>query len=295
MRPQRFAAVLAAAAGLAACGRPTPIHVDSIRVSNQPGALLEAGLDAGAVERAARDGLAAAGFRVDLEGTRRYRARAEVTSVRMVPRSDRAQVEVGIELELVPSASAGDPVRESATGVATLGADGPGAAFREALARGARGAADGLALAFAAERKSEGDLVRDLSSDDARTRDHAVRTLGDRRSVAAVPALLERLRDSEPQVQHRAVAALALIRDPRAVSALIELSRRSDPALGARLARIIGDIGGQEAEGYLLTLEAGHPDPRVRSAARDALADMAARTPPAVPPSPPSPRPAARR
>jgi HEAT repeat protein len=61
------------------------------------------------------------------------------------------------------------------------------------------------------------------------------------------------------------------------VPPLIELSRSGDPALTARVARIIGDIGGPEAEGYLLTLEAGHPDPRVRTAAREALEELAAR------------------
>jgi HEAT repeat protein len=293
-RPQRFAAVLAAA-GLAACGRPPPLHVDSVRVSNEPGALVEAGLDASVVERAARDGLAAAGFRLEAGGARTYRARAEVGSVRIVPQRGGARAEVAIEIELLPSGTTGDPVRESATGTAPLGAGDPGTAFREALAQGARSAAAGLALGFAAERKSEGELVRDLSSEDPRTRDHAVRALGDRRSAAAVPVLVERLRDDDPQVQHRTVAALALIRDPRAVNPLIDLSRRSDPAVAARLARIIGDIGGQEAEGYLLTLEAGHPDPRVRRAAREALAEMAARPPSAPPASPPSVRPAARR
>jgi len=43
------------------------------------------------------------------------------------------------------------------------------------------------------------------------------------------------------------------------------------------VARIIGDIGGREAEGYLLTVEAGHPDSRVRRAAREALGEMRAR------------------
>ena len=108
-------------------------------------------------------------------------------------------------------------------------------------------------------------------------RDHAVRVLADRRSSAAVPALLDRLKDEDRRVVHRAVGALAQIGDERAVPALIELSRSGDPPLTARIARIIGDIGGAEAEGYLLTLEAGHPDPRVRTAAREALAELDAR------------------
>jgi hypothetical protein len=55
------------------------------------------------------------------------------------------------------------------------------------------------------------------------------------------------------------------------------MSRAGDAALVARVARVVGDIGGQEAQGYLLTLEAGHPDPRVRVAAREALGELATR------------------
>jgi hypothetical protein len=50
----------------------------------------------------------------------------------------------------------------------------------------------------------------------------------------------------------------------------------------ANLARIIGDLGGPDARAYLLTLASGHPDPQVRSAAQQALDDMAAREAEAV-------------
>jgi HEAT repeat protein len=95
--------------------------------------------------------------------------------------------------------------------------------------------------------------------------------LGARRDPAAVSPLLERLEDDHPDVVDRAVGALSRIGDARAVGPLIELSRRLDAGTAARLARVIGEIGGSEAEGYLLTVEAGHPDPRVRRAAREAL------------------------
>jgi hypothetical protein len=36
----------------------------------------------------------------------------------------------------------------------------------------------------------------------------------------------------------------------------------------------VGDIGGPEAEAYLETLAAGHPDPLVAQAAREALRDV---------------------
>ena len=82
---------------------------------------------------------------------------------------------------------------------------------------------------------------------------------------------------------HRAVGALAQIKDPRAVPALIDLCRGGDSALTLRMARIVADIGGRDAQGWLLVLEAAHPDPG------------SARRPPrrstiSAGPSPPAPR-----
>ena len=101
--------------------------------------------------------------------------------------------------------------------------------------------------------------------------------LGERRSKAAVPLLIERLQREEPRLAYRIVGALAQIGDERAVPALIDLSRGTDVGGTTRLVRFIGDIGGSEAEAYLLTLDSGHPDARVRRAAREALDDLAAR------------------
>jgi hypothetical protein len=278
--------VLAATAVLlaAACSRggAGSVHVVSVRVTGSPvrDALREAGVDEPALEAAGRDGLAGAGFRAG-EGKRPHRAEISVTSVRFVPPESPGaspRVEAAVEIALAPAQPGeGGTARESGTSaVAVSGAD-PRQAWRTAIRRAARQAADGLALAYAEEGKSVEALVADLSSDDARVRDHAVRILADRRSPAAVPALLERLKDEDRRVVHRAIGALAQIGDERAVPPLIELSRSGEPALTARVARIIGDIGGAEAKGYLQTLEAGHPDPRVRSAAGEALVELDAR------------------
>ena len=72
--------------------------------------------------------------------------------------------------------------------------------------------------------------------------------------------------------------ALARIGDRRAVAPIIDFSLRLDDGRHtARYARIVGDIGGGEARGYLLTLESGHVDPEVRAAAREAVAELEAR------------------
>ena len=85
---------------------------------------------------------------------------------------------------------------------------------------------------------------------------------------------MRRLNDADRQVVDHAIGALSQLKDPRAVPALIELSRGTDAAIALRLIPVVGDIGGPDAQGWLLTLEQAHPDPRVRSAATEALETM---------------------
>jgi hypothetical protein len=243
--------------------------------------LREAGLDEASIEAAARSALARAGFRLR-QGPRPHRAMLAVPSVRILPPARPGagpRVEVTAELILVP-AEPGDraPRRETAVGAEALGPSRP---LREgwvaALGQAAQGAAEGLALALAAEEKPAEELVADLTADDPRVREHAIRVAGERKARGAVPVLIARLKLEEPRLVHRIVAALALIGDERAVAPLIELSGGVDAALTAVIVRFIGDIGGDEAHGYLLTLESGHPDARIRAAARKALEEMSAR------------------
>jgi hypothetical protein len=268
-------APLAAVLLLVACDRgPARVHVESVRVAQ--GALAEplraAGVTEAALATAAEEALAKAGFRLAPGGRRAHRARFDVLSARAVPTGVGAlRLELGVELELIPVRGPGDPVREAGRVSRVFGTEGAASAWRQAVEGAAARAAQGLSVAFAAEEKPRAALLADLDADDPRARAHAARVLGARRDPAAVSALLERLEDDHPDVVDRAVGALARIGEPRAVGPLIALSRRQDAGTAARLARVIGEIGGAEAEGYLLTVEAGHPDPRVRRAAREAL------------------------
>jgi hypothetical protein len=273
-----------AAALLAGCARgPERVHVASISLAEGAVAapFRAEGIDASAVDASARDALAAAGFALG-EGTRPHRALLVLREVRLLPPAagdGRPRAEVTVEIVLAPTArGGGPPLRESATAAAPLPVGG---AAREgwlgALREAAQRASEGLALAVAAGDKAVNLLVADVSAEDPRVREQAIRVLGERRSRAAVPVLIARLKEEEPRLAHRILGALAQIGDERAVPALIEVSRGGDAALAARLARYIGDIGGAEAEGYLLTLASGHADRRVRKAAREALDDMSAR------------------
>jgi hypothetical protein len=279
-RPIACALALAALSG--ACRRgPPAIHVASVRVVEGELAepLREVGLEAPAMEGAARDALVLAGFKSG-EGRRTYRARLSVVSLRVTPGlAGDGIAEIAVELELLPAeeGAGGAALVETGVGSAPASPGAAPAAWRAALHEAVREAAAGLSVAAAQQAKPLERLIADLESEDARVREHAVEALADRRNAAAVPPLIARLRDPDPEVVQRAVGALAQIRDPRAVGPLIDVSRREDAAFTARLARIIGDIGGSEARGYLLTLEAGHSDPRVQTAAREALRELDAR------------------
>jgi hypothetical protein len=275
-----FAAVVLAGLGLA-CGRGAA-HVTSVRASVglQEEALRAAGLDRAALERCAREELAAAGFRLG-EGRRSYRARLGVVSVSIGRGGEAGPVaEMVVELELEPLRAdrSASTLVETGTGVVRIDPRKRQEAWRDALGAAVRQASAGLALAFSEEAKPAVAIVTDLGSDNPRVREEAIRVLGDRRSVEAIPSLIERLRDPDPLLAERAAGALAQIGDPRAVGPLIDYSRRRDDgAYTARFARIVGDIGGGEARGYLQTLESGHPDARVREAAREALQELDAR------------------
>lgn len=272
----RRAAVAAAAAALVVACSGGTMRVETLRVSDggNADALREAGLDRPGLEAAIRDGVAAAGFRVGEGRGRAFRAAATVRALGIVAGGPAPRAEVVVDVELDPVDGGGAVRRETGTGSVAVESGALADAFRRATVSAARHAAAGLALALAESRKGEAQLLADLRSTDVRVRAQAVRTLGERRSRPAVPALVERLHDEDSDVVHATVGALVRIGDERAVGPLIALSRRGDPALTARMARFIGDVGGSEAEGYLLTLESGHPDPRVRRAARDALREM---------------------
>jgi HEAT repeats len=282
----RLRAVAAACAALCALaagcsGRSDPIHVRSVELgegSLSP-ALREAGLDEPALVEAARAAIRAAGFEVG-QGSLPHRAVMGIPSVQLLPPGvlgGAPRAEAAVELALVPDAR-GIPRRtEVATASVPFVPGRPRDAWLSAVAEAARRAAEGLALAVAAEEKPSAELIADLGAKDGRVREQAVRVLGERKVRAAVPALVERLEQDDGRLAQRIVAALAQIGDERAVGPLIDLSRGSDATVTARLARLIGDIGGAEAEGYLLTLASGHPDARVRATARKALDEMSAR------------------
>ncbi|HYD40984.1 MAG TPA: HEAT repeat domain-containing protein [Anaeromyxobacter sp.] len=282
MRPRWLVAVLLVSLAWVAggCGRGNPsVTEPQVAAGVHEEALRAGGLGAPELREAARAALRDAGFRVVRAGGD-YRARVEVLSVD-ASGSDRGAYEIEVELQLL-GVNAG-PLRSLAdAGVGRAPRPAPGEregqAWHEAFSAAVADASERLRRSLAAEGQPTEKLLRALEAEDPRLREEAIRVLGERRSREAVPGLIARLRDPDLRLAERAAGALAQIGDPRAVGPIIDFTQRLDEGpYTPRYARIIGDLGGSEARGYLLTLESGQVHPEVREAAREALRDLEAR------------------
>jgi len=82
-------------------------------------------------------------------------------------------------------------------------------------------------ILFAAEKLSTDQLLQNLKSSDAKTRESAARELGDRGEKLGLDALIQATADKDDNVQLAAVKAIGQISDPRQVSALSQAIRNS--------------------------------------------------------------------
>ena len=233
-----------------------------------------------ALERTGRVRVMPQGERVP-DGTEAHHAAVELSFVRALPgpppdapdaAPDSLRAEVG--LELVLARSRGERLRGKGQGRRTFVPGDPdvqGAAFEGALHEALASAAAELAQQLEAAAKTDEQLLADLRAQEPRTRDFAIRALADRRSVKAVPLLVERLRDPDREVQLRAIGALVAIGDGAAVPPLVQATSQRDPSFVATVCHALGDLGGPEAEAYLFTASTGHPELAVRRAAEEAL------------------------
>jgi hypothetical protein len=195
---------------------------------------------------------------------------------------EREMAVVGVSLEMTSTGPQGDIDRLLAEGEArrpTNADDSLDPAARHAALDAALDAAMLEAVLamrdqIDARRKTEPQLIADLDAKDPRVRDYAIRVLADRRSPAAVPQLIARLSDPNPDVARRAAGALITIGDRRAVGPLIETTRKRRPEDVGPILYAIASLGGPEAEAYLFTLESGSPDEEIRRAAKGAYADL---------------------
>jgi hypothetical protein len=272
-------ALLALAAAAPACGRKpglAPVGSLTVRAADLGPALAEAGMDAPRLVETAKGALVEAGFTIDDGARRSYHATFAVIAFGTTGGRDGAPVaaEAVVELELAQSWAAGPTQREAARARVPLTGGATPAPWVEALRRAAKDAAAALALDLRASQRETGALVRDLAGADPRERERAIRALATRGARGAARAIAERVRDPEPAVARAAIEALTAFKEPSSALALIEAAQAGDPVTTLRLIPVLAEIGGDDVEGYLLTLRSGHPDRAVRKAAAEGLARL---------------------
>jgi HEAT repeat protein len=124
---------------------------------------------------------------------------------------------------------------------------------------------------FAISREQLLDL---LNSPDPQQRLSAATSLGIRREVAAIGALLEIVErpDELEGVKVEAIEALGMLRDTGVIPRLLDhLSREPAPRVRDQIVDLLGELGGEQAWSVLRTLLQTDPSPAVRGQAAVAL------------------------
>jgi hypothetical protein len=151
----------------------------------------------------------------------------------------------------------------------------PKASIEHLVERAIDRAAADLATALELTDASDAAVLDALGDPDPVVRSRAIAIAGSRKLSAAVAPLQSIVRDEtmSEELVIKAVGSLVAIGDPAATSVIIEVAKRS-PAHAIHIVFAVGQLGGREAEGYLFTVESGHPDPSVRQAAAQALEEL---------------------
>ena len=134
-------------------------------------------------------------------------------------------------------------------------------------------------MRFRKIQRGEPDVVVAAMSDkEESVRIVATQTAANRKIRAAIPQLIERLKDPDEAgaVIVSAVGALTALRATEATGAIIDTARRQERSYVVPLLYALAQLGGKEAEAYLFTVQSGHPDPVVKQAAAEALAELEA-------------------
>lgn len=149
-----------------------------------------------------------------------------------------------------------------------------GAALDQALSR--------LDAALALRGAKPDEVIAALRSEDDALRAAAISAAGERELEATVPALGELLgSDTLPDsVRLDIIGALVAIGDPAAVGPIIDTVDQQPLGWWPQILFAVAELGGPRAEGFLFTVAQGHDDPRIRQAARDALAELEGRKAP---------------
>lgn len=256
--------------------------IDEIDVSIQHAGGLLLGIGPDDIGKRAEEALAATDRFERRVSKRKYaaegwNAKVELLFARALASSAGAPGSADVAARIVLTRASGQKLRAEGRGQSELPPQGKAdrdERFRRALDAALAEAAGALSAELNALEQPDERLVEDLTSIDPFRKDLAIRVLADRKSVLAIPGLVELLRDEDRDRQLRAVGALVAIGDRGAAAALVETTTQRDPAFVIQVAYALSELGGMDAEAYLFTASNGHPDAAVRRAATEALRSL---------------------
>jgi hypothetical protein len=102
----------------------------------------------------------------------------------------------------------------------------------------------------------------------------AIQLAGLRKEKAAVPILVEMLKDPDGEVRDRAIGALIEIGDKSAVKPLAASATFQDTYELGKILEAVASLGGDEAKSYLSFVAAGHQNEIIRGEAKVALSHL---------------------
>ncbi len=209
--------------------------------------------------------------------------------------SDRRSATHNLRLRVLPAISGATPsapaavqewavalILESVGDARSFQSVGRGGNTKDLSSIGIRGFNEAWALTQIMRQLEVADedvLLEKLTADDRQTQAYAIDKLGRMASKRAVDPLLKMAmnREGRQELILKSIGALVAIGDERVVDPLIELTTRQEPGFVLQIVFAVSSLGGRTAEGFLLTMSEGHPNPRIQRGARDALKEMMAR------------------
>lgn len=141
-------------------------------------------------------------------------------------------------------------------------------------ARAVRDCVDGVGARVKLAAGDAGAIVAAIEGKDDDLRDEGMRLAGDRKLAAAVPALIKQLKSDDAAVRDHAIGALAAIGDRRAVRPLTEVAKFDDVVDLPKVLDALATIGGPEARSYLEFVASGHESAEMRELAKQAIGHL---------------------
>ena len=183
---------------------------------------------------------------------------------------------VGVSCWISPSSTNTEPVMAAGAAMARPSSTGgiSRAEVSRALRSSLKDAARRVKALLALDSLTQPELLKRLGDQDPRIRVTVVRRIALFKGPTVTRLLILALKDKKLAVRMAAVGVLGRRKARSAVPALIALAGTRSRGVTTQVQYALAAIGGEKAEAFLLVMSSGHPDPKVRRGASEALAEL---------------------